>query len=225
MERKYWNENMEAMPMDQMRELQLRRVQELARYCYENSPLFYKKKFDELGVKPGDIKTWEDFRNLPSMMNKEDTRKAQEESRDLFGHPFTTYLCCPVEKVISIHATSGTTGEPTYYPLTENDLKVNDEVWARIYWRAGMRPGDKALHAFGMSMWILGAPLVRALWNMGVKAIPVGAEAGTTRILQMADRLRPHWILSTPALVEHLIERAPEVIGKEVRKLGVKGII
>ncbi|MDO8634884.1 MAG: AMP-binding protein, partial [Dehalococcoidia bacterium] len=162
---------------------------------------------------------------MPILMGKDDTRIAQEESRKRFGHPFTTYLCCPPEKVTTICSTSGTTGEPTYYALTENDLKVNDEVWSRVYWRAGMRPGDKALHAFGMSMWILGAPLVRALWNMGVTVIPVGAEAGTTRILQVVNRLRPQWILATPAVAEHMIEKAPEAIGKEVGELGVKGII
>ncbi len=225
MERRYWNEKMETMPMEEMQKLQLKKVKKLIKYCYENSPYFYKKKLDAVGIQPGDIKTWEDFRNMPVLMGKEDTRIAQEESRKRFGHPFTTYLCCPPEKVTTICSTSGTTGEPTYYALTEKDLKVNDDVWARIYWRAGMRPGDKALHAFGMSMWILGSPLVRALWNMGVTVIPVGAEAGTTRILQVLNRLRPQWILSTPAVAEHMIEKAPEAIGMDVGKLGVKGII
>ena len=225
MEKKYWNEKIETMPMEEMRKIQLNKLQKTLKYCYENSPLYYKKKFDELGLKPEDIRTWQDFRNLPPLLTKEGTRLAQEESVEKFGHPFTTYLCCPPEKVIGIHATSGTTGDPTFYPLTEHDLQVNDEVWARIYWRAGMRPGDKVLQCFGLSMWILGSPLVRALWKMGVGVAPVGGEAGTVRILKMANVIKPDWIVGTPPLVEHLIERAPEVIGKDVKTFGVKGII
>jgi phenylacetate-CoA ligase len=225
MERRFWNEEMELMPMEEMRELQLKKLKKAIRYCYDNSPLFYKKKFDEFGIKPEDVKTWEDFRNLPMFLNKEENRKAQEESLKKLGHPYTTFLCAPLEKVIAIHSTSGTTGEPTFYPLTENDLKVNDEIWARVYWRAGIRPGHTVLHAFGMSMWILGFPVVRALQKMGVRVVPVGGEAGSVRILQMMDITRPDFIVMTAPMAEHLIERAPDVIGKEVGELKIKGIV
>ena len=56
---------LEAMPEEELRELQLKKLQKQLKYCYDNSPFFYKKRFDALGVKPEDIKTWEDFRNLP----------------------------------------------------------------------------------------------------------------------------------------------------------------
>jgi phenylacetate-CoA ligase len=74
-------------------------------------------------------------------------------------------------------------------------------------------------------MWVGGIPWVVALQRFGARGIPVGAEAGSIRILQYADICKPKAIIGTPSLFEHLIERAPEIIGKEVDKLGIKKLI
>ena len=110
MEKKYWNEKMENMPYEEMRELQLEKLKRQIKYCYDNSPLYYKPKFDEAGIKPEDIKTWDDFANMPLMGSKEMERRSQEESREKEGHPFGTFLCAPKEKVTGVTATGGTTG-------------------------------------------------------------------------------------------------------------------
>ncbi len=222
----FLNPEMESMPLEQMRELQFKKLTKQMKYIYENSPDYYQKKFDEIGAKPEDIKTWEDFRKLPIMRDKEGDREAQAESMEKYGHPLGTYLCAPLEKVVHLSSTSGTTGDPTFsYIFTENDKKINDEVWQRVFWRAGMRPGDAVLQTFGLSMWVAGVPVVTALQNMGLRAIPVGAEGGTEKMLKMADLLKPKAMIGTPPTAEYLIEKCPEILGKPVGELGIKIIL
>jgi phenylacetate-CoA ligase len=225
-DRMFWNPEMEGMPLEQMRELQMKKLKKQIKYIYENSPDYYRKKFDEIGAKPEDIKTWKDFRKLPIMRTKEGDREAQKESMEKYGHPFGTYLCAPLEKLIYLSCTSGTTGDPTFsYIFTEHDKKINDEVWQRVFWRAGIRPGDAALHTFGLSMWVGGIPVIQAQQHMGVRSIPVGAEGGTEKMLKMADLLKPKIIVGTPPTAEYLIEQCPKILGKPVSELGIKIIL
>lgn len=226
MEKKYWNEKMENMSWEKARELQFAKLKKQIKYCYDNSPLYYKPKFDAAGIKPGDIKTWEDFANMPLMGGKEMERKSQEESQEKEGHPFGTFLCAPREKVIGITATGGTTGEPTFsYIFTEKDLKINDEIWQRVLWRAGIRSGDIVVNIFAMSMHAGGWPVNHALLAMGAAPVPIGGEAGTERILRMIDTTRPKAVVGTAPLMEHLIERSPQVLNKEVGELGIQVLL
>ncbi|MDO8722622.1 MAG: hypothetical protein Q7J31_10425 [Syntrophales bacterium] len=223
-ERRYWNEKMETKSFEEMRDIQLEKLKKQIYYIYNSSPLYYKKKFDDAGVKPGDVKTWDDFYNLPIMGNKEMEIKSQEESLARGdGHPFGTFLCAPVEKVVGITATGGTTGDPTFsYIYTEKDLRINDEVWARVFWTAGIRPGNFVVNIFAQSMHAGGWPVNHALTSFGACPVPVGAEAGTERILRMLNLFRPAAIVGTAPLMEHLIERCPDVLKKGIGELGIK---
>ena len=69
-ESRYWNEKMETKSFEEMRSIQLEKLKKQIHYIYNNSPLYYKKKFDDAGVKPGDVKTWDDFYNLPPRNNR-----------------------------------------------------------------------------------------------------------------------------------------------------------
>ena len=88
-----------------------------------------------------------------------------------------------------------------------------------------MRPGDAVLQTFGLSMWVAGVPVVTALQNMGLRAIPVGAEGGTEKMLKMADLLKPKAMIGTPPTAEYLIEKCPEILGKPISELGIKIIL
>lgn len=223
-ERKFWNEKVETLPIEEIRKIQEEKVKKQIIYIYKNSP-FYKEKFDSFGIKPKDIKSFDDFRNLPIFLNKEEHRKCQEESIEKYGHPIGTILCAPIEKVVGVAATSGTTGNPTFYGFTKHDIKVTNEILARGFWRAGIRPGETVIHAFGMSLWVAGIPIIRALENMGARPVPVGAEAGSERLLQAINLTRPTTLLCTPSYAEFLIEKAPKVLGKEVKEFNIKRII
>lgn len=219
----YWNEAAETRPEEEIRDLQMRKIRRQLAYCHEHSP-YYREKFRQIGALPAEIRTWEDFRRLPVMLTPEQYKEQQEQSSAEDGHPYGRILCAPLREVIGVASTSGTTGRPTLTAFTRRDIDSTNEVLARAFWRIGIRPGDTVLHAFGLSMWVAGIPLVRALEAMGARPIAVGAEGGTERLLLFARLTRPSVLLCTPSFAEHLIERAPEVAGIEVGELGIQRI-
>jgi len=100
--------------MVEIHEIQWQKLQAQMQYIYDESPDFYRPQFKNAGARPDDIKSFEDFRKLPIMRNKEMDRKAQLESMERYGHSFGTYLCAPLQDVTHIYCTSGTSGEPQF---------------------------------------------------------------------------------------------------------------
>lgn len=219
-ERNYWDEETETMPREQLLDLQLSKARTQIKYNYENS-LFYKNKFDSVGLEPGDIKTWDDFRKIP-FMDKNEHRAAIQESNRRFGEPFSMLSCAPLEKIVRISATSGTTGVPTFYTHTKNDIKVINKLHARKYWRIGLRPHHTVLFAFGLSLFVGGQPVVQALSDYGFLVVPVGAEGRSQRILENANLTKPQVLFCTPSLAEYLIEQSEKILKKPIKELGIK---
>lgn len=223
--KRFWNEEMETLPLEEIRKIQFQKLNKQMKYVYDTSE-FYRKKFIDLGIGPEDIRSLDEFRTLPSFIgSKDEFRQCQDESLRRHGHPYGTFLCAPLEKVIAVAATAGTTGFPTFYAFTRHDIDVTNEVLARGFWRAGVRPGETVAHAFGLSMWVAGIPIIRALENMGARVVPVGAEAGSERLLQFIDQTKPTTLLCTPSYAEYLIEKSPKAIHKDVGELGIRKII
>lgn len=175
-------------------------------YCYANSP-HYRTELDALGVQPSDIRTEGDLARLPILLDKAIERKLMEQSMGEEGHPYGTHLCAPLADVVGVAATSGTTGDPTFYPFTAADIALMNELWATAFRFGGVRPGDTVLQAFGLSMFLAGIGIVRALEAMGARPIPVGAEAGSEKLINFARLTRPHAICCTPSYGEYLIEK------------------
>jgi phenylacetate-CoA ligase len=219
-ERKLWNEKIETMSGEELRALQWRRLKKQLDYNYKNS-IYYRERFKEVGVTPRDIRSFEDFQKLP-LMNKDEHRRVQQESMERFGHPYGLITCAPMEKIIRISSTSGTTGVPTLYTLTRHDVNVLNEMHARKYWRAGLRPGHIVLQALSLSMFTGGLPLSDGIQAMGLCCVPVGIEGGTKRIIDFLLLTRPHAIIATPSFGEYLIEKAPSLTGKEAKDLGLR---
>jgi phenylacetate-CoA ligase len=219
-ERKLWNEKIETLSAEQMRSLQLERLKRQCRYNYEGSE-FYKQKFVQAGMKPDDVRSFEDFSRLP-LMTKEEHRRAQEESIDRYGDPYKLLACAPREKIVRINSTSGTTGTPTLYTLTWHDVEVVNEMHARKYWRAGIRPGHVILQALSLSMFTGGLPLSQGIMNMGACVVPVGIEGGTKRVLDFVRLTDPAVLIATPSFGQYLIEKCPELTGKPARDLGLR---
>lgn len=222
-DRKFWNPQAELISRDELGALQLKRLKKQLKYNYKNS-IYYKNRFDEMGLRPEDIRSLEDFRNVPTM-TKDDQRRCQEESLQRFGHPYGMLACAPLEKIVRISSTSGTTGRPTLYTLTKHDVEVVRELSARKYWRMGVRPGDRILHALALSMFTGGVPSMDALQEFGACIIPVGTESGITRIFQFTDFCKPKYMRCTPSTAEYILRKCPEVLGKPASALGLKGMI
>ncbi|MDF3072462.1 MAG: phenylacetate--CoA ligase [Alphaproteobacteria bacterium] len=205
--------------------LRLSRLQAQVRYCYDASP-FYRSKMDACGAAPGDIKSLADFGRLRFTFNKQDERESEEQSFRERGDYLGMHLCADPADVVGISATSGTTGRPTFtYLFTDADMRVNSLGWARALTWMGVGRGDMVMNALGLSMWVVGAIAVSSLIQLGIRAIPVGAEAGVPRILQLAALLRPKALLATPSMAQRLVEQAPQVLGADVSSLGIKAIL
>lgn len=199
------------------------RVRATVAYCWEHSS-FYRDRLRDVGVEPGDIRGADDLNRLPVILDKDAERELQERSLAESGHPYGAHLCAPVADVVAVASTSGTTGDPTFYAFTREDVAVTDELWARAFGQGGVRPGDTVLHAFGLSMFLAGVPVVRALERMGARPVPVGAEPGTEKLLRYARLVRPVAICCTPSLAEYLNEKAPSVLGAPLASLGIRHV-
>jgi phenylacetate-CoA ligase len=219
-ERKLWDEKTEMLSDDEMKALQWKRLKKQLQYDYDKSP-YYKEKFKEVGLTPRDVRSFEDFQQIP-IMTKNEHRKAQQESLERFGHPYGLTTCAPIEKIVRINSTSGTTGVPTLYTLTKHDVRVLNEMHSRKYWRAGLRPGNVVLQALSLSMFTGGLPLSDGLQAMGLCCVPVGIEGGTKRIIQFLELTKPQALIATPSFGEYLIEKAPSLLGKEAKELGIR---
>jgi phenylacetate-CoA ligase len=176
------------------------------RYAYDGSP-YYRARFDAAGIRPEEVRSETDLEQLPVMLDKATERELVKRSSARAGHPFGEHLCADPGEVTGVCTTSGTTGEPTFYPFTTVDIELMDGLWAEAFALCGLRPADRVLHAFGLSMFLAGVPVVRALERMGACPIPVGAEAGADKLHRLAVALRPRALCCTPSYADHLIER------------------
>jgi phenylacetate-CoA ligase len=195
-------------------------VRDTVAYVWENSA-FYRDRLAAVGAQPGDISGVQDLDKLPILLRKDDERELQERSRAELGHPFGEHLCVDPSEVVSVASTSGTTGTPTFYAFTADDVAVTDELWGRALRQAAVTPGTVVLQGFGLSMFLAGYPLLRAVERLGAQIVPVGAEAGTQRLLAIAKLVRPQAIMCTPSYASYLIEQEPETM----RELGLRSII
>ena len=196
------------------------RARETVERCWTGSR-FYRERLEAAGVEPGDVKGVADLERIPILLGKDDERELQERSREELGHPFGEHLSVPVEDVVAVASTSGTTGAPTFYAFTAEDVATTDELWGRAFRFAGVQPGDTVLHGFGLSMFLAGVPVVRALERMGARPVPVGAEAGSERLLRVADLTRPRVLACTPSYATYLAEQAPKLLGRPADELGI----
>ena len=120
-----WNEKAECMEREEKKEMQLALFQQQVKRVYENVP-FYKKKFDEAGFHPDDLKTLDDISKIP-FTTKADLREA---------YPFGLFAV-PDDEIIEIHSTSGTTGTPVVSGYTQKDIDIWGECTARAIAMAG----------------------------------------------------------------------------------------
>lgn len=162
----------------------------------------------------------DEFESLP-LIAKSDLRAAMDA-----GGFLGTHLACERADVAHVHATSGTSGRPTYFGLTARDF----DAWMRIFIRGfelcGARPGDVILHAFAMSRgYAGGAPMVRAFEQMGCTVLALGAEAGSARLSDVIVRLAPDLLYASPSMLRRLAERYAEETGEPAASTSMTKII
>lgn len=221
----YWNMGVEPLlNSEEIRPLQEERLVTALDKIFAGSAL-WREWCENHDVKNGDIRTVAHLAKALPPFRKSDFRTAAEARGFDMDRLLTDISTQPPDQLRLLAATSGTTGEPTPYPFTEADIQVFCEINARVWWRAGVRPGDRVLQAFALGMFVAGVPLVLSNMMMGACVIPVGAEAGAERILRTAKNFQATALNCTPSLAMHLIERAPEVLGEPIKSLGITRLI
>jgi phenylacetate-CoA ligase len=211
---------------ERIQALQLERLRKRVGQLFEHAP-YFRRRMVERGIRDArDIRTLDDWPRALPPFQKEDFRNLLLEcGMDIYRF-LDEILPVPLSDLVCMAATSGTTGEPQPYPLTRSDI---NELWGeslrRMRWRCGVRPGDRVVHAMALSMFLAGVPALQFTEDDGVMYIPVGAEAGVARILTTTRIFRGNVISCTPSLAEHMIERAPEILGAPISSLGIRIVL
>ncbi len=170
-----WNREYECMPRDKLEQLQLKRLQSTIKWAYEQSP-FYRERLNAAGVKPVDIKSLEDLKRMP-FTTKDDLRDT---------YPFGMFAV-PLDEVVRIHSSSGTTGKPIVVGYTRGDMNTWSELTARIATAAGAHAKDIAQMAFGYGLFTGGFGMHAGLERIGATVVPVSAGNTERQVMIMKD--------------------------------------
>ena len=200
MQDNYFEPDLETAPREVLHWIQSRRLVKMVENCYNNVPL-YKKRFDEMGLLPGDIKSIDDIHKLP-FTYKTDLRD---------NYPFGM-IAVPKEQLVRIHASSGTTGKQTVVGYTKNDIDVWAKGAARALVAAGATKSDYIHVSYGYGLFTGGLGLHYGAEMLGATAIPV--SSGNTK--RQVDILRDYgsdFLCCTPSYAMY--------IGETVRDMGI----
>lgn len=192
-----WNPEYETMPRDQLEKLQVQRLREVM-IRVANVP-FYKKKFAEAKVSADQIKSLDDVRRIP-FTEKSDLRD---------NYPFGMFTV-PLEQIIRIHASSGTTGKPTVAGYTRADLEVWTEVMARTVTSAGVTRKDIVHNAYGYGLFTGGLGFHLGAEKVGAMVIPVSSGLTKRQVMLMED-LGATVLCCTPSYALVIAEVAAEM--------------
>ena len=165
---------METLSVSQIRELQLQRLQATVRHCM-NSP-FYKKRFEEIGLKPEDIKSLDDLKKIP-FTTKQDLRDT---------YPFGM-ASIPLKDCVRLHSSSGTTGNPTVILHSQKDLDEWANAVARCLWMVGLRPDDVFQNSSGYGMFTGGLGFQYGAERLGMLTVPAAAGNSLRQIKFITD--------------------------------------
>ncbi len=205
---KYWDQKFETMSLEEMEEFQGRKLRETVRWLYERVP-FSKRKLDEAGVKPDDIRSLRDLPRLPFTV--------KTDLRD--NYPFG--LCAvPMKDLVRIHASSGTTGKPITGPYTAEDLDQWAECMARTLFAQGVRSDDICQNAYGMGLFTGGLGFYLGVQKIGACLLPTGSGLTERQIMLMKD-FGSTVLFSTPTYALTIAEKADQM-GVDLRALPVR---
>ncbi|MBI4773175.1 MAG: phenylacetate--CoA ligase family protein [Deltaproteobacteria bacterium] len=216
-ENPYWNPFMETLSPELLRELQLKKFRRIVAWAYERSP-YYRRIYREAGLEPGDIRTWENVRQVPQL-DKSHLKVAQGEE----PVPYGSRLCVPLERVTEFHQTSGTTGVPVYQADSWEDWEWWSESWAYILWAQGYRPLDRVFIPFGYNIFVAFWSAHYGCEKIGCEVVPGGVLDTAARILKVKE-LGATAMMGTPTYMLNMADLARTRVGIDPEKLTVNKI-
>lgn len=206
--RMYWNKHYECMPREQLEALQLERLQRVVERVYYNVP-FYRQKFQEIGLEPGEIRSLADLKKLP-FTTKQDLRE---------NYPFGMFAV-PMSEIVRVHASSGTTGKPTVVGYTRSDINVWSELMARTLTCGGTTKDSVVQIAYGYGLFTGGLGAHYGAERIGASVIPISG-GNTQRQIMLMEDFGTNVLACTPSYAIYLAETLEEM-GNDRSKLKLK---
>jgi phenylacetate-CoA ligase len=204
----YYNEEFETLPRPALEALQLKRLKGMVARVCANVP-FYRESFAKAGIKPDDVQSLSDLRMLPFTV-KQDMRDA---------YPYGLFSA-PMEDIVRIHASSGTTGKPTVVGYTQKDIDMWSELMARSFVAAGVHKGDIIHNSYGYGLFTGGLGAHYGAEKLGASVIPMSGGNTKRQILIMKD-FGSTVLTCTPSYSLYLAESAVEE-GVDFRSLKLR---
>lgn len=206
-------EQVGKLSVAELRDLQLQRMQQTLHHAYQNSPV-YKQKFDEAGVHPDDLKALADLAKFPFTTKK--------DLRD--NYPFGMFAV-PKEKIVRVHASSGTTGQPTVVGYTQKDIDNWADIVARCLQGAGLSAKDTVQVSYGYGLFTGGLGAHYGVERLGATVIPMSGGQ-TDRQVQLIKDFEPTALMVTPSYCVNIIENLEKNFGSAKNtslKVGIFG--
>jgi phenylacetate-CoA ligase len=186
-------EPIEIASIDEIRALQLDRLKWSLRHAYDNVPM-YRERFDAAGVHPDDVTDLSDLARFP-FTYKDDLRA---------NYPFGLFAV-PRERIVRVHASSGTTGKSTVVGYTQGDIDMWADMLARSLRASGLRAGDMVHNAYGYGLFTGGLGAHYGIERLGATVVPMGGGQTDRQITLITD-FRPQGIMVTPSYMLNILE-------------------
>lgn len=203
-----WNDEFETLPREALESLQLKRLQQTLQRVNAMVP-FYRDSFRKANVDPDQIRSLKDLQRLPFTL--------KQDMRD--NYPYGLFAV-PLEQIVRIHASSGTTGKPTVVGYTRRDIDMWSELMARSFVAAGAHKGDVIHNAYGYGLFTGGLGAHYGAEKLGASVIPMSGGNTKKQIMIMQD-FGSTVLTCTPSYSLYLAEAAAEE-GVDIRKLKLR---
>jgi phenylacetate-CoA ligase len=195
---KYWNAEIETMPLKELKKLQLNRLKKLIKYAYDNNK-YYNNKLKENNVKPYQIQTLDDITKIP-YLTKQDLREY---------YPFGL-VCSEIDEIVEVHASSGTTGKPVVGPYTSKDVELWGEVMARSLYANGLRKNDVMQNSYGYGLFTGAHGFEKGAQKIGAMVITI-SSGNTKRQINVMKDFGSTALACTPSYSMYMAEVAEEM--------------
>ncbi len=203
MEKLYWQEELETLSADGLRAFEAPLLKQQISYLYSQSD-FYRDMLDQAHVNPNDITCHEALEQLP-LTDKKDYAQAQLENALIGRHQ-----CAPIENIVRLVGTGGTSGKPMRIGWTRQDVHAYNEMGARALWTLGCRPGDLVLNCFNYSVYAGGVMDHMAFEHLGASVLAYGIGKSQALLEMFADLPGPKCLYSTPSYAVRLANIAED---------------
>lgn len=212
----YWDRERETMSADERAHAVLAKIRAVMRWAYDRAP-FYRARWSAAGIEPGDIRTLDDFAQVP-LITKADLRADQAEHP-----PFGSYLCIEPDDVARIHGTSGTSGRPTAFAWSRDDYERIADAHARAMWSFGLRPRDTVFVGSIFSLYVGSWGALAGVERLGAAVFPFGAGVPgmTLQAVSWLRQMRPTAFYGTPSYALRIAETA-QAEGIDPREFGLR---